>query len=166
MGQRVGYFRRLLPFLFALGLILFNAVPAYPLNGYFQSIPLVLIVIFYFAVFHPSALNDGMVFGLSIFADILVQSPFGLVIITYVLMFFVSHFLRSYLVNLNFFRLWGVFGFFTCSILSIQYVLFCLIQGQWMLFMPNMIGVIALILLYPFIIQMCAMIDAYVRKKA
>ena len=158
-------FRRFLPFFLALGLILFNAVPAYPISGYLQSIPCVLIIIFYFAIFHPSVLNDFEVFILSIFADILVQGPFGLIIVSYVLMFFLPHFLRTYLFNLSFFQLWGVFGLFLCGIFCVQYILFSLVVGQWMSFIPDIIRMIILILIYPFIIRICAAVDTYVREK-
>ena len=161
----IGYIRRLLPFLLALGLILFNAIPAYPVGSYLQSIPYVLTVIFYFSIFHPSVLNDCMVFVLSVLADMLVQGPFGLIIVTYVSMFFLAHFLRSYLFNLNFFQLWGVFGIFLSGILGIQYLLFCLTVGQWMPFTPHIIGGVVLILTYPFIMRICAFVDTCVRGK-
>ena len=168
MTQSFSYircFQRFLPFLLALGLVLFNAIPFYPVGGYFQSIPCVLIVIFYFAIFHPSTLNDFEVFLLSILADMLVQSPLGLIIISYVSMFFMAHFFRTYLVNLSFFKLWGVFSLFLFGIMSVQYLLFCLLVGQWMPFISNIIGMSILILLYPFVMRICAAVDACVRGR-
>ena len=151
-------------FFLCLLLILLNAVPAYPLIGFMHAIPVALIVIFYFAIFNPHMLNGTAVFLLAVLADLLIQGPFGLLIISYVLMFFIGNFLRSYLFNLTFFKLWMVFGVCICLVEGLQYMLFCLSVGEWMSVFPNLLTCFVLILIYPFIMRLCAALSVYVRE--
>jgi len=104
------------------------------------------------------------VFMLAIIADILVQGPFGLLIISYVLMFFIAHFLQTYLCNLNFFKLWSVFALFLCGITCLQCCLFRMIVGFWIPIGLHLMSVSVLILIYPFLMRFCAALDSYVRE--
>ena len=152
------------PLLFCLFLILCNGVPSYPFSGFMHPVPYVLIVIFYFGIFNPKLLNGGMVFCLAIFSELLVQSPLGLLIISYVLIFFLANFLRSYLYNLTFFRLWLVFAIFVCGTMGMQYGLFCLMASRWVPIINMCISVGVLITVYPLIMRICANLDSYARE--
>ena len=75
--QKIPFFRLSVPAVMALLFILFSVIPFSFSPTTKIYVPLVLIVIYYFAVFRPSVLNVITVFFLGILTDLLLSTPFG-----------------------------------------------------------------------------------------
>ena len=157
-------FRRLLPFVFCLFLILGTRIPFHFLSNYPFPTEWVLIPIFYFSIYHPKCLSSWAVFLLGFFSDLMTQSPFGLMTFSYVLMFFMANFLRKYLVEMNFWALWGIFSVFLLLVLSIEYLLVVLQGSAFIVVYPIFVEFWILVLSYPFLMRFCAYLDQKVRE--
>lgn len=122
---------QLYPFFWGLFCVLLNFMSFHFLSEYHQSFPVVLIVIFYFAVLNPKKLNIFMVFILGLIADILTTAPFGINSFIFCFLFFISNLLRNYIKLLNYKYLWGAFVclFFLTDIMWSW--IFRLVSGIW-----------------------------------
>lgn len=122
----------LMPTLLCLVLVLMTLMPFSIIPFYAVPLPLVLVVIFYFAVFHPSVLNCICVFLIGVFADMLTDGPFGLQAFSYVLLFFLANVNRRLLLSLTFGGVWAAFGAILFVVYFTWYLLFCLATLSWL----------------------------------
>ena len=97
------------PFLWALFWVMSGLMPERLFQSFHQSLPLVLIVIFYFALFSPNRLNVLCVFLLGLLADLLSSGIMGLNAFIFVGMFFMANMFQSYIQEISFKQLWGIF---------------------------------------------------------
>ena len=138
-------FRKAVPFFICLITILLSQIP----NARFIFDTLIFIPIFYFAIFRPSILNVFAVFGLGLFADLINQTPMGILPFTFVLLFFIASFNRLFLKDLSFQSLWIFFGICSTLLLSIQLFLFTLSESSVIHTKYFFQQLCVLILLYP-----------------
>lgn len=158
--------RRLIPFFFCLVLIFCHLVPFHVLPHYPYSIQWVLIPIFYFAIYNPKCLSVWSVFLLGIISELLIQSPMGVTMFCYVLLFFVANFLRKYLLELTFLPLWVVFSSLLLGIDLCAYFLTSLMAEYEISFTPIFVEFWILTLVYPFLMRFCAHLDRKAREAA
>ena len=158
------FFRRFLPFVFCLCLLTATRIPFHFLPNYPFATEWILIPIFYFAIYHPKCLSSWAVFLLGLFSDLMTQSSFGVMTFCYVLVFFIANFLRKYLVELNFWALWGVFATLLFLILNIEYLLVSLQASTFVAAYPIFVEFWVLILAYPFLMRFCAYLDRKIRE--
>ena len=155
-------FRRGMPFFMCLVLILCNMVPYSLLPRYPHAFQWVLIPIFYFAIYNPKLLSAWAVFILTLFAELFVQSPWGILTFTY--MYFIANFLRKYLVELVFWSLWGVFCAVLLSVELISAGLMEMLARYPLSIQPALIEFLGLVLVYPFMMRFCAHLDRKARE--
>ena len=157
---------RFLPFMVCLVLILLNAIPFHWLPNFPYSFQWVLLPIFYFAVYYPKLLSGWAVFILSLIADMINSGPLGIIPFTYMSVFFISNFLRKYLMEMTFGKLWITF----VGIASFVELLSCffvwLLAKHMVSYSPVAIELIGLILAYPFFIRFCAHLDRKARENS
>ena len=118
------HLRKAVPFLICLIIIFLSQIP----NARFIFDTLIFIPVFYFAIFRPALLNSWLVFGLGLFADLINQTPLGILPFVFVLLFFIARFNRLFLKDLSFKSLWLFFGFCSALMLLIQLFLFTLCE--------------------------------------
>ena len=159
-------FRRFLPFLFCLFLILSGHIPFHFLPNYPYSVSWLFIPIFYYAIYNPKCLSSWAVFLVGLFADFLTQSPFGVMTFCYVLVFFVANLLRKYLREMNFWLLWAIFSTLLMLILLLEYGLMVLEAPFPIAFVPVLVEFCILVLTYPFLMRFCAALDRKIREAA
>ena len=140
------------PFLWAFLFVCGNFIPERLFQNFHQSLPLVLIVIFYFALFSPERLNVLLVFILGLFADLLSFSVLGLNTFIFVGMFFMANLLQSYIYGFSFKNLWIVF----CSLMLITDVVWAwlarLSTGVWVSASFWLVQYVFMCLSYPIVI--------------
>ena len=158
------WWRQLTPFLLCLIIILGHLVPYHFLPYYAYSIQWIFIPIFYFAIYNPKSLTVWSVFILGVISELLVQSPLGVTIFCFMLMFFMANFLRRYLLELTFLRLWIVFVVMLLIVEVVNYLLVMMSAINSVAFMPVLVEFWILILFYPFIVRLCAHIDRKIRE--
>lgn len=148
-----------LPMLVCLALVLFNMMP-FSLTVIYQiPIPFVLIVIFYFGVFHPAVLNGICVFIIGLFADLLMDSPFGLQAFIYVLLFFTANLNRRYLLSLSFEGLWMSFSLILAFVYLVWYLIFSFISFQLLTVSGFVFQYVVLVLCYPPVSWACGWLN-------
>lgn len=153
-------FKFFLPTLICLLLVLFGVAPFSFMPIYHTELPIVLIVIFCFAIFNPTVLNGISVFFIGLFADLLMAGPFGLQTFIYVLMFFVANLNRRFLLTLSFKYLWIAFGVILAFMYLIWYLLFSLTVLQFL--SPNsfVLQYLVLVMIYPAISWCCGYVNS------
>lgn len=160
------WLRQMTPFLFCLVLVLGHLVPYHFLPYYPYSIQWVFIPIFYFAIYNPKCLSSWAVFLLGVISEMLIQSPMGVTTFCFVLLFFMANFLRRYLLELTFGRLWIVFAAMLLVVEIVNYLFVAMMAPTPVAFLPVLVEFWVLILLYPFIMRLCAHFDKKVREAA
>ncbi len=142
----------LFPFLWALLFVCACFVPERLFRNFHQFLPLVLIIIFYFALFSSKRLNVIAVFILGILADFLSPSIFGLNSFIFVGMFFMSNLLQPYIYAFSFKNLWCVF----CGLMLLCDILWAwfthLFTGVWVSASFWLVQYVFVCLFYPIII--------------
>ena len=160
------WFHRLAPFFLCLLLILCHLVPYHFLPYYGYSIQWTFIPIFYFAIYNPKCLSAWAVFVLGCISELLIQSPLGVTIFEFVLVFFVANFLRKYLIELTFIPLWIVFSALLLVVELSSYALTSVLAQYPVAFQPIFVEFWVLALIYPFLMRFCAHLDRKVREAA
>ncbi len=160
------WLNQLTPFVLCLLIILGHLFPYHFLPYYAYSIQWIFIPIFYFAVYNPKCLSAWAVFLLGIISEIFVQSPLGVTTFCFVLLFFMANFLRRYLLELVFWQLWVVFAAMLLGVEIVNYLLVRMLALNFVVFLPVLVEFWILILLYPFIMRLCAHFDKKVRESA
>lgn len=148
-----------LPILVSLFFVLLDIMPYAFIPFYQVPLPLVLIVIFYFAVFRPRLLNGIAAFGIGIFADLLISSPFGLQAFIYVLMFFIANLNAKFLHTLEFKGLWVAFALILMVVYVCWYLLFSLASLTLLNIMPLVFQYMVIVLFYPLISWGCGWLN-------
>lgn len=145
----------MIPIFVCLTLVLLGVMPYSLLPFYTVPLPFVLVAIYYFAIFHPSALNGICVFFIGIFADLLTDSPFGLQAFSYVLLFFIANLHRRFLVSLTFVGLWAAFGVILFCTYLLWYLLFSLISLTLLNTDALIFQYLTLVIMYPILSWVC-----------
>ena len=157
--QKIPFFRVFIPAIIALLFILFSVIPFSFSPTTKIYVPLVLIVIYYFAIFRPSVLNVITVFFLGILTDLLLSVPFGLNAFFFVLVFFIANLGRSFLLDMSFNGLWISFAALMFAVDLLWYLFSCLISGEWLFLSPFILQYILLVLFCPLIISFCCWLN-------
>ena len=139
------YLRQTVPFWICFLVILLSQIP----DARFVFDTLIFIPIFYFAIFRPALLNVFVLFGLGLFADLISQTPLGILPFIFILLFFIARFNRLFLKDLSFKSLWLFFGICSTLLLLIQLFLFTLCEGSVVHTKYFFQQLTVLILLYP-----------------
>ena len=150
--------RKALPFLICFIIILLSQIP----DARFIFDTLLFIPIFYFAIFRPSILNIYLVFGLGLFADLINQTPLGILPFIFVFLFFIARFNRLFLKDLSFKSLWIFFGICSALMLLIQLFLFTLCEGSVVHTKYFFQQLTVLILLYPIGVRLFAHLNDWI----
>ncbi len=158
--------KRLCPFFLCLFLILCSSVPFHFLPYYSYSISWSFIPIFYFAVYNPKYLSAWAVFLLGLGSELLTQSPMGMSVFCYVLMYFMANFFRKYLRDMTFGILWLVFASFVLIVLLVECLLITLLVPSDVSLSPVLVEFWILTLIYPFLMHFCAFLDKKIRESA
>jgi len=157
------FFFFLMPFLWAFLLVCVSFSPVRLWLNYHQNLPLVLIVIFYYALFNYKKLNVLVVFLLGLFADFLSMGALGLNAFIYVLMFFMANLLQPYIQNFSFKYLW----LFFCVLMLITDIAWAwlgrLTTGIWVSPSFWFVQYVFTCLCYPIITWFTAKLNYYIR---
>lgn len=131
-------------FLFTLNLVSFSA----PLSTKIE-IPFVLMCVYYWSVYRPTMIPPFLVFSAGLYFDLLSGMPLGLNAFIFLL---VRHFVkeqRLFLTSQTFIVIWLGFMVVSAACLSVQWVLFGLINMYWTPHIPMLLMVIAGVLIFP-----------------
>jgi len=150
--------RKSVPFLICLLVILLSQIP----NARFVFDTLIFIPIFYFAIFRPGILNVYVLFGLGLFADLINQTPLGILPFVFVLLYFIARFNRLFLKDLSFNSLWIFFGICSTLLLLTQLFLFTLCEASVVHTKYFFQQLTVLILLYPIGIRFFARLNDWI----
>ena len=151
-------FRKTVPFLVCFTMILLSQIP----DARFMFDTLIFIPIFYFAIFRPTILNVFIIFALGLFADLINQTPLGILPFIFVLLFFIARLNRLFLKDLSFKSLWIFFGVCATLLLAIQLFLFTLCEGSVIHTKFFFQQLTVLILLYPIGIRFFARLNDWI----
>ncbi|MBQ3696182.1 MAG: rod shape-determining protein MreD [Alphaproteobacteria bacterium] len=155
---------RLMPFFLCLVLIVCHLVPFHFLPYYPYAVQWCIVPIFYFAIYNPRCLSSWAVFILGMISDLFVQSPFGVTVFCFVLLYFIANFLRKYLLEMTFIPLWTVFASLFLIIEFLNYELVDLLAQYPVSFQPIFVEFWILTLIYPFMMRFCAHLDRKARE--
>ena len=155
----VTQFKYALPMTISMLLVLFGVAPFSLMPIYHTELPVVLIVIFCFAVFNPTLLNGICVFLIGLFADLLMAGPFGLQAFIYVLLFFVANLNRRFLLTLTFKYLWLAFSLILAFIYLVWYLMFTLVTFTFLSPGVFILQYIVLVLIYPAVSWCCGWLN-------
>ena len=151
------------PFLWAFGFVCGSFIPERLFQNFHQVLPLVLIVIFYYAIFSPRRLNVFMVFILGLLADLLSSSVLGLNAFIYVAMFFMANLLQAYVCTFSFKQLWIVFCIlmFICDVICAW--LARLSTGVWVSASFWLVQYVFICLCYPVVLWITGKLNHYLK---
>ena len=158
--------KRLCPFLLCLFLILCSCIPFHFLPYYSHSIAWVFVPIFYFAIYNPKSLSAWAVFLLGLSAELLTQSPAGIVSFAYVLLYFMANFSRKYLREMSFGILWLVFASFLLITLLVESFCMLALVPYPVSLSSLLVEFWILVLIYPLLMRFCAFLDKKIREAA
>ena len=147
-----------LPLLFSFLMMLIVFLPS---SVSFMSLvrpPLVLVCLFYFAVYAPEMLTVTEAFILGLLTDFLSFSPLGLETFSMTLMYILSYYQRRFLYTHSFSFLWGVFVLQSAGVLFVKWGLACLILRAWVPFVYDLMQWMLLCAFYPFVAGICSKI--------
>ena len=153
----------LFPFLWAFIFVCASFIPERLFQNFHQTLPFVLIVIFYFAVFSAYRLNVFLVFILGLLADLLSFSVLGLNTFIFIGTFFISNLLQPYLYSFSFKHLWFVFA---CLMLLCDIAwawLARLSTGVWVSSSFWFVQYVFMCLFYPVIFWITGKLDRYTK---
>lgn len=131
-------------FFFTLNLVSFSA----PLSTKIE-IPFFLMCIYYWSVYRPTLIPPFVVFLMGLYFDLLSGMPVGLNAFIFLL---VRHFVteqRVLLTSQTFVVTWIGFMIVAAACISVQWVLFGLINMHWTPYVPTVLMIIAGVLLFP-----------------
>jgi len=157
--QKIPFFRLSIPAVIALLFVLLSVLPFSVSPTTKIYVPLVLIVIYYFAIFRPSVLNVITVFFLGILTDLLLSTPFGLNAFFFVLLFFIANLARSFLLEMSFNGLWISFMLLMFIIDLLWYLFSSFMAGEWLFLGAFILQYILLVLFCPLIISFCCWLN-------
>ena len=159
MSKVLSVLKYALPTLLCALFVIFNVVP-FSINPYYRiPIPFIFSIIFYYGVFHPAVLNVICVFFIGVFADILIDGPFGLQTFFYVLIFFIANLNRRYFLTLNFADFWLAYTLVCAAVLLMMYLFFMIISLSIPPFMPVVFQYSVLVLTYPIMAWLCGWLN-------
>ncbi len=156
---KIPFFRLSIPAIVAFLFVLFSVLPLSFSPTTKIYLPLVFIIIYYFAVFRPSVLNVITVFFLGILTDLLLHAPFGLNAFFFVLVFFAANLGRSFLQEMSFNGLWISFSVLMLIIYILWYFVSCLIAKEWLTLPVFVFEYILLVLFCPLIMSFCCWLN-------
>lgn len=156
---KIPFFRLSVPAITAFLFVLFSVIPFSfsPTNKIY--VPLVYILIYYFAVFRPSVLNVITVFFLGLLTDFLLNTPFGVNTFFFVLAFFITNLGRSFLQDMTFNGLWLSFAGLMFVIYMLWYLTVSLLSHSWLGLGAFLLQYVLLVLFCPLIMSFCCWLN-------
>ncbi len=151
--------RQMIPALVGLFFVFFSVIPFSFSPATKIYVPLILIVIYYFAIFRPSVLNDITVFFLGLLTDFLLDAPIGFHAFFYVLLFFLTNLNRAFLLNLSFNALWIIFVAVLFCFDTLTYLSISLLSGTFLYPVDLFIQFFLLVFFYPLIMAFCGWLN-------
>lgn len=153
-----------IPFFIAFIFILLKSL-SFDVFGFSQSyLTNLWSFIFYFSVFNPAFLPIWSVFALGMFADVLLQIPFGISPIMYSFIYFIGQFYRRFLVRSSFGAQWGVYSILMTFLFIIGLILLKILYG----IIPHVSYLtaeyISILILYPVIAALCGYFNRLIRR--
>jgi len=150
--RRVEEILRLMAPHFLLLLLLFVNVMALPFfpDGAVKP-QLVLMVVYYWAIYRPTLVPPLFCFGLGLLMDILSGMPPGINAFILVLTQWIVRGQRRFLMGQPYSTIWAVFGFVAVSSIFVQWLLYGLSHMHWGPLFPVFIGVLVGLFLFPFV---------------
>lgn len=111
--------------------------------------PLILIAIFYWALYRPAFMPPTMVFLLGLFNDILSGTPLGLNALIYVSLHWLVFSQRTFLLSQGFFLTWWGFALCAFGAAILYWGLFCLLNLSLTPVLPALLGALVCVCLFP-----------------
>lgn len=137
----------LLGFLFLLNL---TALPI-PYAGMIKP-QLVLMAVYYWAIFRPRLIPTWLCFVVGLLLDVLSGMPPGLQAFVLVIAQSLVRDQRKFLMAQPYISIWAIFGFVAAMAAALQWMLFGLANGmQWPALMPVAISVLVTMCLFPLV---------------
>lgn len=148
------------PFLWAFLFVCGGFIPERLFQNFHQSLPLSLIIVFYYAIFSPQRLNVFWIFFLGLLADLLSCSVLGLNTFIFVGMFFMANLLQAYIYTFSFKHLWCVFCFLMLVCDVVWAWLARLSTGVWVSASFWLVQYVFMCMFYPVIIWLTGKLDS------
>lgn len=154
-------FRRYAPKLLTLLILLFSIAPTY-IPGYSSVRPnLVMIPVFYWAVYRPYSFSVISAFFTGMALDLLKSSPLGVNTLVFTLLYLAADSQRRFLMNKTFLFVW--FGFAVLSFAA-YFFKWLFVSINFAAFTPAGAALISYFLLvaaYPLVVWPCAKLHLY-----
>lgn len=113
--------------------------------------PLFLTAIFFWTVYTPRLVPLPLIFLSGLFADVVTGLPLGVMALTSLILTWVSHNQRRFLIKQSFFRIWWIFTSTIAPLFLLLYLGLSLYYFHLFDWRPITIQLAATILLYPLI---------------
>lgn len=136
----------LLTFLFILNV---TALPL-PYMGAVKPF-LVLMPVYYWAIYRPTLMPPAVCFGVGLLLDFLSGQALGVNAITFVLVQMIVRDQRRFLMAQMFVTTWAVFAFVALGVGMLQWGLYGLVNMTWTPIMPMLFSTAITVFLYPIV---------------
>jgi len=141
-----------LPFFALLALFMLN-VTALPLPSAMGGLKpqLVLMFVYYWAIYRPTLVPPVLCFALGLLMDILAGLPLGMNALILLVVQWLVKDQRRFLMGQPYITIWAVFGLIAGLAASVQWALYGMARLHWAELMPLALGVTASLFLFPFV---------------
>ncbi|MDR2902389.1 MAG: rod shape-determining protein MreD [Lactobacillales bacterium] len=145
--------------------LLIDQLPYFMIPYFNVHIPFIIIVVFYFAIFHPTVMNSVLAFFIGLMADMITNSPLGLQAFLFSGLFFFTNLNRKFLLQRTFSGLWIYFTISALIYYIVWYVLFSLKSLTLLNIMPLMVQYVFVVLFYPIVVGICGSLNNKLGEK-
>ncbi len=115
--------------------ILNTVALSFPVTGDIKP-PLLLMVIYYWAIYRPTLLTPWLVFLMGVMMDFIGNWPVGLTALIYVTVHWLIADQRRFLMSQSFVMIWAGYAFVSILAALVQWFVYGLIQWTWVPFSP------------------------------
>lgn len=143
--------RLLIPYLLLVLLMVLSAVrlPFLPVDV--VKPPLVLMAVYYWAIYRPTLLPASLCFFAGVLTDILGGTPLGINAFIMVLTYWIVRDQRRFLRGQSYGTIWAIFGFVAILSSLIQWGLYGLAHFRWDMPLSTLEGAVTGVFLFPFV---------------
>ena len=125
------------------------ALPLLPVGA--VKPPLVLMAVYYWAIYRPTLLPPSLCFAAGLLMDILSGMPLGINALVLVMTQWIVRDQRRFLMGQPYGTIWAVFGLVSVVSVFLQWGLYGLAQAHWAPILPALGGALLGLFLFPFV---------------
>lgn len=157
--------RNYIPFISTFLTIFISTLPIDIYNVSFIKPSLGIICIFYWAAYRPDLLSYLQTFILGLFQDLINGTPLGVSSFIFLLAYEIVSSNHRFLHEKPFALSWAVFGVIAFFVYAIKFLFLGFAYSSFLPFLEVFCNYILLILIFPFIYYICALLQRFALKE-